>query len=45
MQTYVVKSKSFLVRDKIVAPGKIPKINKHRGMFIPDSRVYVLYLP
>ena len=26
--------------NETVAPGKNQKTNKHRGMFIPDSRVY-----
>ena len=38
MQTYVVKFKSFKVPNKTVAPGKFPKINKRRSIFIPDSK-------
>ena len=39
MQTYVVKFKSFKSVIRPSALEKIPKINKHRGTFIPDSRV------
>ena len=39
MQTYVVKIKSFKSVIKLSPLEKIPKNNKRRGMFIPDSRV------
>ena len=32
----------WTILNKDVAPGKIPKINKHITTFIPDSRVETL---
>ena len=39
MQTYVVKFKSFKSVIRLQPLEKIPKVNKGRAMFIPDSRV------
>ena len=41
MQTYVVKFKSFKSGIRLYPLEKIPKINKRRGTFIPDSWVCV----
>ena len=40
MQTYVIKFKSFKSVIRPYPPEKIPKINKRKGMFIPNPRVY-----